>query len=70
MARKHKPAFTYVIRSGDMFIGPVVNLRATLVASIEEAEVYDDRDNFAMKSRFFKAMFGMDFDQQVTPCAS
>lgn len=65
MARKYTPKFKFVIKAGNLFIGPVKNGRATLVDRAEDAEVYDDRDNFGMKARFFKAMFGMDFEQQV-----
>jgi hypothetical protein len=65
MARKYTPKFQFVIHSGNVFIGPVKNGRATLVDNQEDAECYDDRDNDVMKCRFFKAMFGMDFAKQV-----
>lgn len=68
MARKYQPKFRYVLRcmnyGNPLYVAPVKNQQTQVTDRIEEAEVFDDRDNHELKARFFKAQTGYEFTMQ------
>jgi hypothetical protein len=57
----------WVLRSGSMYVGPIepATLESTLVDSIEDALVFDGRDNEQTKAAFFSRLFEAPFTAEL-----